>query len=67
MKLISKISEKLSSVNYFGKSVLLTMFDKNLRAPLTMVRLRSNLSFFKRSYLLDNVIVTVFVLIKTLF
>ena len=67
MKLISKISEKLSSVNYFGKSVLLTMFDKNPRAPLTMVRLRSSLTFFKRSYLLENIIATLFVLIKTLF
>ena len=67
MKLISKINEKLSSVNYFGKSALLTMFDKVLRVPLTMVRLRRSLSFFKRNYLLDNIIVTVFVLIKTLF
>ena len=40
------------------------MFVKVLRTPLTMVRPRRRLPFPKRNYLLDNIIVTVFVPMK---
>ena len=43
------------------------MIDKVLKTILTMVRPRSNLPFFRRSYLPDNIIVTVFVSLKTFF
>ena len=43
------------------------MIDKDLKAILTMVKPRSNLPFFRRSYLPDNIRVTAFVSLKTFF
>ena len=43
------------------------MFDKILKAPLTMVEPKSSLPFSKKNYLPDNIIVTVFVSLKTVF
>ena len=43
------------------------MFDKVLKAPLTMFKPRSSLPFLKKNYLPDNIIVTVFVSLKTVF
>ena len=43
------------------------MFDKVLKAPLTMFKPRRSLPFFKKNYLPDNIIVTVFVSLKKFF
>ena len=43
------------------------MFDKVLKVLLTILKPRSSLPFFKKNCLPDNIIVTVFVSLKTFF
>ena len=42
------------------------MFGKVLGAPQAMVKPRSSFPFFKRNYLADNIIMTVFVSLENL-